>query len=96
MNVLLVDVGGTHVKVLATGQKDHRQFESGPVMTAKEMGSGVRIGLRRRERPVMRSEADFSRLGGRADVAGPGVRVDKFALQTTHAANDIARNAATA
>ncbi len=42
MNVLVVDVCGTHVKVLATGQRDHRQFESGPVMTAKEMVSGVR------------------------------------------------------
>jgi polyphosphate glucokinase len=42
MNVLVVDVGGTHVKILATGQKDHRQFESGPVMTAKQMVSGVR------------------------------------------------------
>jgi len=42
MNVLVIDVGGTHVKVLATGQKDHRQFESGPLMTAKEMVSGVR------------------------------------------------------
>ena len=42
MNVLVVDVGGTHVKVLATGQMDHRQFESGPAMTAKEMVSGVR------------------------------------------------------
>jgi polyphosphate glucokinase len=41
MNVLVVDVGGTHVKVLATGQKDHRQFESGPKMTAKQMVSGV-------------------------------------------------------
>jgi polyphosphate glucokinase len=42
MNVLVVDVGGTHVKVLATGQKDHRQFDSGPAMTAREMVSGVR------------------------------------------------------
>jgi polyphosphate glucokinase len=42
MTVLVVDVGGTHVKALATGQKVHRQFESGPVMTAKQMVSGVR------------------------------------------------------
>lgn len=42
MNVLVVDVGGTHIKVLATGQKDHREFESGPAMTAKEMVLGVR------------------------------------------------------
>jgi polyphosphate glucokinase len=42
MNVLVVDVGGTHIKVLATGQKEHRRFESGPAMTAKAMVSGVR------------------------------------------------------
>jgi polyphosphate glucokinase len=42
MNVLVVDVGGTHVKILATGQKDHRQIMSGPSMTAKQMVSKVR------------------------------------------------------
>jgi len=42
MKVLVVDVGGTHVKILATGQKDHREFPSGPGMTAKEMISAVR------------------------------------------------------
>ncbi len=42
MNVLVVDVGGTHVKILATGQKDRREFASGPALTAKEMVSTVR------------------------------------------------------
>ena len=42
MNVLVVDVGGTHVKILATGQEDHRQFASGPALTAKQMVSKVR------------------------------------------------------
>src|SRR5215471_18419516 len=42
MNVLVVDVGGTHVKVLATGQPDERKFVSGSAMTAKGMVSGVR------------------------------------------------------
>jgi polyphosphate glucokinase len=42
MNVLVVDVGGTSVKVLATGQKDPRKFASGPALTAKQMVSGVR------------------------------------------------------
>src|SRR5262249_13787787 len=42
MNVLVIDVGGTHVKVLATGQKTHRAFDSGPTLTAKRMVSGVR------------------------------------------------------
>jgi polyphosphate glucokinase len=30
MNVLVVDVGGTHVKILATGQDEAREFASGP------------------------------------------------------------------
>jgi polyphosphate glucokinase len=42
MNVLVIDVGGTHVKILATGQSDKREFASGPKMTAEEMVSGVR------------------------------------------------------
>ena len=37
MSVLAIDVGGTHVKILATGQKDSRKFESGPTLTAKQM-----------------------------------------------------------
>src|SRR5262249_35385517 len=41
MNVLVVDVGGTHVKVLATGQQTHRQFESGPDLTPAQMVAGV-------------------------------------------------------
>lgn len=42
MNVLVIDIGGTHVKVLATGRKTHRQFESGPTMTPKQMVAGVK------------------------------------------------------
>lgn len=42
MNVLVVDVGGTHVKVLLSGQSESRNFESGPAMDAKSMVSGVR------------------------------------------------------
>ena len=42
MNVLVVDVGGTHVKILATGQKAHRQFDSGPKLTPDRMVAGVR------------------------------------------------------
>ena len=29
MNVLAIDIGGTHAKILATGQKERREFESG-------------------------------------------------------------------
>ena len=42
MNVLVIDIGGTHVKVLATGQDAHREFDSGPSLTPKRMISKVR------------------------------------------------------
>src|SRR6266545_2465303 len=42
MNVLVIDIGGTHVKVLATGQHAHREFDSGPALTPKRMVSEVR------------------------------------------------------
>ena len=42
MNVLVIDIGGTHVKVLATGQNAHREFDSGPDLTPKQMINGVR------------------------------------------------------
>src|SRR2546429_2671232 len=42
MNVLVIDIGGTHVKLLATGQGAHREFDSGPALTPKRMISGVR------------------------------------------------------
>jgi|ERR1700722_17989654 polyphosphate glucokinase len=41
MNVLVIDVGGTHVKVLATGQKVERKFDSGPTLTPAKMATGV-------------------------------------------------------
>jgi predicted NBD/HSP70 family sugar kinase len=34
---LVIDVGGTHVKVLATSQKNPVKISSGPKMTAKKM-----------------------------------------------------------
>jgi polyphosphate glucokinase len=41
MNVLVVDVGGTHIKILATSQNERREFPSGPKLTAQQMVSGV-------------------------------------------------------
>jgi polyphosphate glucokinase len=41
-NVLVVDIGGTHIKVLATGQAQPQKFPSGPTMTPKQMVSGVK------------------------------------------------------
>ncbi len=40
--VLVIDVGGSHVKILATGQDEVRRFESGPTMTARRMAAGVK------------------------------------------------------
>jgi len=42
MKILVIDVGGTHVKVLATGQNIHREFVSGKNLTPKRMVAGVR------------------------------------------------------
>lgn len=40
--VLVVDVGGTNVKMLATGQKEPRKHPSGPTMTPRKMVSIVK------------------------------------------------------
>jgi polyphosphate glucokinase len=40
--VLAVDVGGTHVKILATGKKEKREVASGAGMNAAQMVSSVR------------------------------------------------------
>ena len=37
MNILVVDVGGNNVKILATGQKEVRKFPSGLKLTARQM-----------------------------------------------------------
>jgi polyphosphate glucokinase len=36
MNILVVDVGGTSVKILATGHEEPRKFPSGPTLTAEQ------------------------------------------------------------
>jgi len=41
MKVLVIDVGGTHVKILATGEEAARKFVSGPAMTPSQMADGV-------------------------------------------------------
>ncbi|HWV45321.1 MAG TPA: ROK family protein [Nitrospira sp.] len=40
--VLVVDVGGTNVKILATGKRAPRKISSGPNMTAQDMVEAVR------------------------------------------------------
>ncbi len=42
MNVLVIDIGRTHVKVLVTGQDIGREFASGPKLTPGRMVSEVR------------------------------------------------------
>jgi len=42
MNILVVDIGGTNVKILASGQAEPRKFPSGSKMTPQQMVSGVK------------------------------------------------------
>ena len=42
MNVLAIDIGGTHVKILATGQDEPRKFASGPKLGPDAMVAGVK------------------------------------------------------
>jgi polyphosphate glucokinase len=42
MKILVVDVGGTNVKILASGQTDPRKLPSGLTMTPRKMVSGVK------------------------------------------------------
>ncbi|HEX9112262.1 MAG TPA: ROK family protein [Terriglobales bacterium] len=44
--ILVIDVGGTSIKVLATGQKEMRKFPSGGTMTAMAMVHGVKDAVR--------------------------------------------------
>lgn len=41
MKTLVIDVGGTHVKIMVTGREEEREVPSGPDMTAKQMVDGV-------------------------------------------------------
>jgi polyphosphate glucokinase len=45
MKILSIDVGGTHVKILLSGEpvQAHREFDSGPTLTASEMVSRVKV-----------------------------------------------------
>jgi polyphosphate glucokinase len=41
MKILAVDIGGSDVKILASGEQEHRKFPSGPLMTPQMMVDGV-------------------------------------------------------
>jgi polyphosphate glucokinase len=47
MKVLVIDVGGTHVKLLASGHKTRLEFDSSPKLTAKKMVAGVKAATAR-------------------------------------------------
>jgi polyphosphate glucokinase len=42
MNVLVIDIGGEHVKALATGESTPQKFVSGPTLTPEQMATGVK------------------------------------------------------
>ncbi|HEY4235197.1 MAG TPA: ROK family protein [Lacipirellulaceae bacterium] len=42
MNVLVIDIGGEHVKALATGESTVRKFASGPTLTPDQMAASVK------------------------------------------------------
>jgi polyphosphate glucokinase len=42
VKILVIDVGGSNVKILATGQAERRRMPSGPQLTAAAMVAGVR------------------------------------------------------
>ncbi|MFI5387979.1 MAG: ROK family protein, partial [Fimbriimonadales bacterium] len=44
IKILVIDVGGTHIKALATGHRKALEIRSGPRMTAEEMVQKVRQG----------------------------------------------------
>ena len=69
MNVLVIDVGGTHVKILATGQKVERRMESGPTLDRRADG-----GRRARAGEGLEVRRGVDRLSGPrcAQPAGQG------------------------
>ena len=42
MKILAIDIGGTHVKILASGRKQKRAIVSGPKMTARQIVERVK------------------------------------------------------
>jgi len=42
MKVLAIDIGGTHVKILATGEQEKRELDSGPTLTPRRMVTAVK------------------------------------------------------
>ncbi len=66
MDVLVVDVGGTHVKLMATGSREPRRFDSGPELTPEVMVERIRDLTR-----DWRYEAVSLGYPGAVDASGP-------------------------
>jgi predicted NBD/HSP70 family sugar kinase len=74
MNVLVIDIGGTQVKLFATGQKTPRRFTSGNRLTPSQMISRVK-------RSTARWRYDVVSLGypGKVDHDGPAAEPGNLA-----------------
>jgi len=68
---LVIDIGGTNVKMLATGQKEPTKFPSGPKMTAAEMVKQVK---------AVTKDWDY----GRISVGYPGPIINGHPLREPH------------
>jgi polyphosphate glucokinase len=71
MNVLAIDVGGTNVKILVTGQTERRKFPSGPTLTPRQMVAGVKR-LTRNSKYEVVSIGYPGRVVGNCAVTEPG------------------------
>jgi polyphosphate glucokinase len=69
--VLVVDVGGTNIKMLATGQKEARKMPSGPTMTAGRMVRVVKACVK---------DWEFDRVS----LGYPGPIINGHALREPH------------
>ena len=69
--ILVIDVGGTNVKMLATGQREERKIPSGPAMTAAQMVRDVQRATRDWEYEVI-------------SIGYPGVVVHGCAVHEPH------------
>ena len=43
MQVLAIDIGGTNVKLLRTGDSERRKFPSGPNLTPKRFAKAIKV-----------------------------------------------------
>jgi polyphosphate glucokinase len=69
--ILVIDVGGTNVKMLATGQKEPTKFPSGPKLTAAEMVKQVKAATK---------DWDY----GRISIGYPGPIINGRPLREPH------------